>query len=280
MNLMELRSRPHLSSSQINQLLNICSLQWYFERVAKLKKPFVSHSLVFGTCVHRTLENYFTNLKEGKPLDLELHKEMFSELWRLGNEDQVVQFGAKDDMNSLADKGRNMIECFVENIDPEDKVLSVSQAFCVPVHAPDGSIIELPLIGEYDLVVERDGVATVVDWKTAARKWAEGQAHKSFQATVYSYAWHQMYGVRPEIRFDVVTKAKTATFNSHVTKRSADPEQRMALLIYKAQQIVKHELFYPSETGFYCAGCPHAEACKAWHRGGCCGAGDVRDVAA
>ena len=44
----------------------------------------------------------------------------------------------------------------------------------------------------------------------------------------------------------------------------------MALLIYKAQQIVKHELYDPSETGFYCAGCPHADA-PAWHRGGSCG---------
>ena len=265
MNLMELRSRPHLSASQINQLLNICSLQWYFERIAKLKKPFVSHSLVFGSCVHRVLESYFNDIKDGKPLDLEGHQEMFSEMWKRANDNQTIKFPVRDDFESLADKGRNMISCVVENIDPEEKVVSVSQAFCVPVRSPDGAVIELPLIGEYDLVVERDGAATVVDWKTAARKWAEGQAHKSFQATVYSYAWNQMHGVRPEIRFDVVTKTKEPSFEQHITKRSENTERRMALLISKTQKIIEHELFYPSETGFYCNDCPFKEPCKTWH---------------
>jgi len=265
MTLMELRRRPHHSASQINQLLNICSLQWYFERVAKLKKPFVSQSLVFGTCVHRTLEHYFKWLKVGENPDRDSHLEMFSELWKKANEGQEIKFSSKDDSASLGDKGRNVVGTFIDNIDPADKVVSVSQAFCVPVHAPDGSVVELPLVGEFDLVVEREGKVVIVDWKTAARKWAVGQAHKNFQATVYSYAWNQMAGERPPIRFDVVTKTKTTTFERYETQRSSNQEQRMAMLIAKAQDIVKHELFYPSETGFYCGDCPFAGACKSWH---------------
>lgn len=114
-------------------------------------------------------------------------------------------------------------------------------------------------------MVEKDGKPVIVDWKTAAKKWAVDQAGKSFQATVYSYAWNQMYGTRPEIEFDVVTKTKTPGYEEHVTSRTEDQEQRMALLISKAQQIVKHELYYPAETGFYCGGCPYADACKSWH---------------
>lgn len=266
MNLSELRKRPHISASQINQLLNICSLQYYFERVARLKKPFVSHSLVFGTCIHRVLEQHFLQLKAGRTPDLELHLDMFSKLWKKANDDQTVKFDAKDDFDSLADKGREMIRCFADNINPEEKVLSVSQAFCVPVHAPDGSIVELPLIGEFDLVVEQDGVPVIKDWKTAARKWPKDHADKSFQATAYSYAWNQMYGERPEIRFDVVTKTKTPSFEQHPTRRTEEQEQRMALMISKAQQIVKHGLYYPAETGFYCDGCPYADACATWHQ--------------
>jgi len=266
MNLMELRKCPHVSASQINQLLNICSLQYYFERVAKLKKPLVSHSLVFGGLVHRVLEQWFLQLKNGQSPDLKAHLELFSKLWKRANDDQEIKFGVKDDFNSLAGKGRNMIECFIEHIDPSEKILSVSEAFCVPVHAPDGSVVEQPLIGEYDLVIEKDGKPLVVDWKTAARKWSAGQADKSFQGTVYSYAWNQMHSVRPEIRFDVVTKTKVPGYEQHVTERTESQEQRMALLISKAQQIVKHELYYPSETGFYCNDCPYAGPCKAWHQ--------------
>jgi len=268
MKLMELRKRPHISASQINQLLNICSLQFYFERIAKLEKPFVSSSLVFGSCIHRVLEQHFLQLKAGRTPDLELHLNMFDEMWKKANEEQTVQFGAKDDFKSLAEKGREMIKCFADNVDPEEKVLSVSQAFCVPVHAPDGSIVELPLIGEFDVVVERKGRPVIKDWKTSAAKWAAGHADKSFQATVYSYAWNQMYGVRPEIEFDVVTKTKTPSFEPHITSRTKEQEQRMALLISKAQQIIKYGLYYPAETGFYCGGCPHADACAAWHQHG------------
>jgi len=266
MKLSELRKRPHISASQINQLLNICSLQFYFERIAKLPKPFVSHSLVFGSAIHRVLEQHFLQLKAGRVPDLEMHLDLFSKMWKRANDEQTVKFGAKDDFDSLADKGRNMIQCVVENIDPDEKILSVSQAFCVPVYTPDGSVVELPMIGEFDLVVERKGTPVIKDWKTSAAKWPADHADKSFQGTVYSYAWNQMHGFRPPIEFDVVTKTKTPGYQEHVTHRTEEQEQRMALMISKAQQIIKHELFYPNETGFYCAGCPHATACKAWHK--------------
>lgn len=270
MNLSELRKRPHLSNSAINQLLNVCSLQYYFEKIAKLPKPFVSSSLVFGTCIHRTLESYFNTLKVGKEPDLDLHLDMFSEMWLKAGKDQTaIKYGAREDHDSLACKGREMIRCFVDHISPDEKIVEVSQAFAVPVYSPDGQVVELPLIGEFDLVIEKDGQPVIVDWKSSARSWStgsNGQAEKSFQATVYSYAMHQLTGIRPEIRFDVVTKAtKQASFKSHSTFRTEDDEKRMALMISKAQQIVKHELYYPSETGFYCSGCPYAGACKEWH---------------
>ena len=270
MKLSELRQRPHLSSSQINQLLNICSLQWYFERVERLKKPFVSHALSIGTCIHRTLSKSLGKFASGASPEVDFYKDMFSEMWKKENERQTIRFPARDDYESLAEKGRNMIQCVLDNVDPEEKILSISQAFCVPVRSPDGVVIKSPLIGEYDLVVERDGKPVIVDWKTAARKWAAGQAHKSFQATVYSYAWNQMHNERPEIRFDVVTKTKVPSFEQHSTRRTESSEQRMALMISKAQKIIEHELFYPAETGFYCNDCPYKEPCKAWHLNGSC----------
>jgi len=118
MKLSELRQRPHLSASQINQLLNICSLQWYFERVEKLKKPFVSHALSFGSSIHRTLESALGQTRLGTPSGVEFYQDMFSELWKKENEKQTIRFPAREDYESLADKGRNMIQCFLENIDP------------------------------------------------------------------------------------------------------------------------------------------------------------------
>ncbi|MFA5687806.1 MAG: PD-(D/E)XK nuclease family protein [Kiritimatiellales bacterium] len=266
MNLRELRKRPHLSNSQINQLLNVCSLQYYFERVARIPRAFNSASLVFGDCVHRTLKTVFLGLKAGRIPSIERYERMFSRLWELTNRDKEIKFPETEDIQSLDVKGRNMVRCFLEHIDPADKVQAVSEPFCVPVHAPDGSYIELPLIGEFDAVIKRNGQPVIVDWKTAARKWSKGDADKKFQASVYSYAWHQLYSVRPEIRFDVVTKTKVPGYEQHPTYRTEDDERRMALLIARAQQMIRHQVYYPAETGFYCKDCPYASDCKAWHQ--------------
>ena len=104
MKLSELRLRPHLSASQINQLLNICSLQWYFERIEKLKKPFVSHALVYGSIIHLVLTKAFREIPSGTPSGVEFYQDMFSELWKKENENHTIRFPARDDYASLADK--------------------------------------------------------------------------------------------------------------------------------------------------------------------------------
>ena len=228
----QLRKRRHLSHSQVNQLLFVCSLQYYYERVARLPKPFVSHSLVFGSCVHKTLEHYYQWLAKGETPDSQQHTEMFSQLWEKACAEQNIKFSARHSAESLNETGRSVVTCFLENIDAGEKVLAVSQAFCVPVRAPDRSVIEEPMVGEFDLVVEREGRPVIVDFKTASRKWAEGHCHKSLQATVYSHAWRQMYGVSPEVEFRVVTKTAEPCYERHVTRRSAKQELRLACLLY------------------------------------------------
>ena len=48
MNLSDYRERPHWSYSSLNLLLNICSLQWMFEKIEKLPRPFTPVSLIMG----------------------------------------------------------------------------------------------------------------------------------------------------------------------------------------------------------------------------------------
>jgi TPP-dependent indolepyruvate ferredoxin oxidoreductase alpha subunit len=69
------------------------------------------------------------------------------------------------------------------------------------------------------------------------------------------------------MRFDVVVKNKTPVVEQHVTTRTQDQFDRMVGLVKVAERMIQAEHFLPSEQGFYCAGCPHQEACRAWHRG-------------
>ena len=49
-------NRPHWSFSSLNQILNICSLQYFYQRVERLKPAFTPLPLSFGSAMHRTLE--------------------------------------------------------------------------------------------------------------------------------------------------------------------------------------------------------------------------------
>lgn len=265
MNLSELRDRPHWSYSSLNQLLNICSLQWFYDRILKLPRPFVSHALVFGTCVHRVLDRHHKALMAGGKPDPAEAVEEFGSLWQEACATQEIKFPKTESAESLAEKGRGVAGCFLENIDPGERILAVGQAFAVPVHTPDGRIAELPLVGEFDLVVERGGEPVIVDWKTAGRRWSGNQAHKNLQATAYSHAWHQLHGFRPEIRFDVAVKNKTPVFERHPTRRTALQEQRLTALIAAAENIIAGEMFYPAEQSNYCGDCPFRTECEAWH---------------
>ena len=56
MNLSDYRDRPHWSFSSLNQLLNVCSLQWMFEKLLRLPRPFTPVSLALGSAYDRVME--------------------------------------------------------------------------------------------------------------------------------------------------------------------------------------------------------------------------------
>ncbi len=257
------RNRPHWSYSSLNQLLNICSLQWFFERVAKLEKPFTPLPLSFGSAFHRTLEWYNLCRKEGESPSADVTADLFSDLWsRQSQEDRHIKYPEGADSDTVDAQGRSLVAHYVENVDNEERVVSVNETFAVPVaESPK------PLIGELDLVAEKDGRRYIVDQKTSARRWPKDQADKSMQATCYSYAFRRLYpGHAPLVVFDVIVKNKQPVFERHTTTRSPDDERRLDTLIGQADSIVTNETYYPHEQSFACRDCPFAEPCKAWHR--------------
>jgi Holliday junction resolvase-like predicted endonuclease len=170
------------------------------------------------------------------------------------------------DADACSVQGRDMIGCLVDNLDPEERVLAVSEAFAVPLVDAQGRVLEKPMIGEIDLVVEKAGRKALVDWKTAARRWPKGKAALDLQPTVFLYGYRQLHGEIPGFRFDVLVKNKTPILEQHMTERTLDQFHRMVELVKLVERAIQSEVFLPSEQGFYCGGCPHQEACKAWHR--------------
>ena len=263
MNLSDYRDRPHWSYSSLNLLLNICSLQWMFEKIEKLPRPFTPVSLVMGSAYHRVMEFIAMHRLEGRlPMPTET-RDLFHTLWDREQQEGPPMEQTEEPPEKLAEQGAGLVATYLQQIDPRESVMDINQAFAVPVGSS-----ERPLIGEIDCVVEgADGQTVLVDWKTSARRWPKEQADKSLQPTAYLYAYSQLKpGYTDKFRFDVAVKNKTPVVELNHTSRTPDDFLRLERLVGAADRIVENELFYPCDQSFACAGCQYAEPCKAWHR--------------
>lgn len=261
------RSREHWSFSALNQFLNICSLQYAFDRVYRLEKTFTPVSLSFGSAFHRAMEFIHLVRKEGKqPTEVEA-RDVFRDLWaRQVQEDKHIRFDEEITEDTCSAQGADLVAAFLKAADPEEQVISVNEAFAVPLIDAQGNVLEKPMVGELDCRVSKNGSMTITDWKTSARRWSKSQADKSLQPTVYAYAYRQLRAQDVPVRFDVIVKNKTPVVEQHVTTRTVDQFHRMIELIKRVEDMIAAEHWLPNEQGFYCGGCPHQGACKAWHR--------------
>ncbi len=261
------RDRPHWSYSALNQFLNICSLQFAFQRIYRLTPQFTPVSLSFGSAFHRAMEWAHLSKQEGSVPSESVARERFRDLWsRQVQEDRNIRFDDEITPDTCSAQGADLVAAFLWAADPDEEVVQVNEAFAVPLVDAQGQVLEKPMVGEIDCVVRKGGITTLVDWKTSAKRWSRGQADKSLQPTVYLYGYRQLYAQILPMRFDVVVKNKTPVVEQHLTTRSEDQFHRMVELIKRVDEMVAAEHFLPSEQGYSCAGCQYGEACRAWHR--------------
>jgi hypothetical protein len=263
----DFRSREHWSFSAINQFVNICSLQYAFDRIYKLPRAFVSVNLAFGSAYHRTLEWVALTRKEGGSPVSQDAQELFRDVWaRQLNDEKDVRLEKDKSADDYGEEGAKLVAAYLTSVDPEEEVLAVSEAFCLPMIDSEGCALEKPLVGEFDCRVRKGEEEAIVDWKTSARRWPKNQADKSLQPVAYAYAGKQLFGRNLPVRFDVVVKNKAPVTEQHSTRRNDDDFSRMIELVKVVEQMVAAEHFLPNEQSFYCGGCPHQVACKSWHR--------------
>jgi len=265
MDLQELRKEPHWSYSSLNTFINACSLQWAFRYAYKVEAESTSVNLVFGSAFHAVCEIIANHRKDGVYLKSLEVQDAFSDNWALEAQAADNLFLSDEDWQQLNLTGRKMAEC-LNNEWLEDQILAVNRVFSVPI--PN---VAKPLIGEMDCIVRNNrNLTTILDWKTAARKWSEGKADKDMQATFLMYA-HKLSQNSNEpsadlFRFDVVTKTKEPSYTQHPTNRTQDDFQRMITMIHSVERAIRAEAFLPNETSYYCDGCSYKSACKVWHR--------------
>ena len=263
-----LRARPHWSYSQINGLVEFCSLAWAFRYAYRLEPEFTPVSLVFGTAFHGALSYQAVRRMQGTDCTAAECGDLFAELLAEScrAESRPVRLGEDDTVDSLVEQGRRMLQVQIGSRDPEEEIEAVGVPFSVPLLDASGVALSKPLIGEYDLVVRKGGIRTVVDWKTSARRWPEGKAATDLQPTCYLWAERQLGHDGTQFRFEVVTKTKSSVCERHPATRDGEDFVRLGELVRVLERVVASECFHPHDGGWECANCPYATACKGWHR--------------
>ncbi len=264
--LSELRQQPHLSASSIGEYVE-CSLLYKFGRIDRLPMEFKADAMIFGTCIHRVLEQFYSAKMIGEKLLLKDIHQIFETTWKAIAEDRDdIRYANNNDFQSILMMGKDLLTTWYNKL-PDDNftILAIEEAFTF--NLPD---IPIPIIGAMDLV-EEDSAGTIIitDFKTSGKAYSKGEVTQNQQLTMYQIAAkHSGYADREILlRFDTLIKTKTPKFEQYWTTRSQLDERR---LIKKAAQVwdgITKGVFVANDTSWKCKGCAFKQACDEYLEG-------------
>jgi CRISPR/Cas system-associated exonuclease Cas4 (RecB family) len=257
--------RPHWSYSAITQYLR-CPLQYYFQRIARIKPLFTPSSLVLGSSIHEALALYHRSLQTQQPATKEQVQTSFLEAWKTRNTTETVQIDGKQNESAILEQGVAMLDAYFKEPPPE-KILIVEQEFLAPLHTSGGEILEKPMTSIIDLVTENEQGLKITDLKTSSRSYSEYEAAISLQATVYANSIQENFGKLAAFEYLVLVKTKSPRVQRLVTTRTEKDLGRLGDLVQAVDRAIESETFYPIESPLNCSGCPFRNPCREWGNG-------------
>ena len=126
--------RPHWSYSQLSQYVR-CPLQYYFERVAKLPRPFIPSSMAFGSAIHEGLAAYHRRLMAAEPTTNAQVHDAFRAAWQANEQERPIHYRESETPAGLLDQGVALLEAYLAPSPPEN-IVAVEQAYVVPNQTP------------------------------------------------------------------------------------------------------------------------------------------------
>ena len=264
--LSDLRQTPHLSASSIGEYVE-CSLLYKFGRIDRLPMQFTSDALLFGTTIHRVLEQFYSAKMIGEKLLLKDVHQIFETTWTgIAADRDDIRYAEGNDFKSLLMLGKDLLTAWYSKLPDDDfTILGIEEAFSFTLPG-----IPIPIIGAMDLIEEDSaGTLIITDFKTSGRAYSKGEVDQSQQLTMYQIAAKNIgFGDRDILlRFDTLIKTKTPKFEQYWTTRSELDERR---LIKKAAQVwdgISKGVFVANDTSWKCKGCAFKQACDEYLEG-------------
>jgi putative RecB family exonuclease len=256
-------TRPHWSYSQISQFLR-CPLQYYFERIVKLERPFIPSAMALGSAVHEGLAQYHRHLQLNEPVPACCVQETFLNAWQASEDRRPIQFKDKENRDDMIAQGVALLELYMQEPPPQS-IVAIEEPLMVPLFTSNGECLEKPLLAVLDLLHRNDqDRLTVSEYKTSGRRYSELEAEMMLQATSYVHAVQQRFDEKPYVRYVVLVKTKTPQVQYLETIRTDADINRLGDIVQTIERAIQAEAFYPVESTMNCSGCPFFRQCREW----------------
>ena len=252
--------RPdYLSPSSVKSYLS-CSLRFFFERVAQIRKP-TTVALHAGKAIHATLQSFNLARWRGEDSSEAVMEKTFSaHFLELEKTEGPVDYDdeARQKVRSCA---WNTVKAYMDSDEVSSQMpLGVEVGLSATIPG-----LPVPVRGVIDLV-QHD--LTAVDYKSAAAKPDAGHAafDHELQLVTYQMMIEGATGDTPP-SLDLIYLVKTKTPQVIRVKTSPANEQRKQRIInlYKiAYEGITTEHFHP-QLGMQCSWCQYRKECS-----GCC----------
>lgn len=261
----QLRAGLHFSASALKTLL-LCPWRFRMQYVEGVQPECRPSALILGKAVHEAIALHHRGLQVNEPLPLAEIQSQFDTAIESGTQGDIpIQFSNGETLDDLRRVGVGLVELYCNEVKPK-RILAVEQPFQANLVNPrTGEMLEPKLVGVFDLVeADDENTVSVVEVKTAARRWSAGQVDLDLQGSLYAEAVAQA-GLVPEgrealIEYRVLVKNKKPVLDrQYAARRPGD--RRMALTIaVDALRAIEAGAFYRN-TGWQCSGCPFRRRC-------------------
>ncbi len=254
--------RPHWSYSQLAQYLR-CPLQYYFERIARLPRPFAPSGLVLGRAVHEALAEYHRRLQRNETNGMEAIKTTFRLAWKQAESERPIQYRPGETQQGLIELGLGLLDLYLNQPAPEN-IVAVEQSWLVPIITSRGEILEKPLAATIDLLIQEDERLVVTEFKTSSRRYSQTEVEIAQQATAYVQVINSRYQQLPQVRYVVLVKNNPPAIQEIKAKRTESELHRLGDIFQMVERSIAAGGFYPIESAQNCSSCAFRQPCREW----------------
>ena len=262
MELNEMRQKPHLSASSINDYVD-CGLLYLLGRVLKFQPEIRPDALEFGSIIHRVLAEFYRHKLEGEIVPLLDLQILFEALWKKATS-KGPEITYKDSKNAeiLLQEGKNLLSAYYQKLPRDDfQVLAIEEPF--NSQSPT-SQCQSSACWTWSKRTN-PAPSSSQTGKRRSNAYSADEVDKHLQLTVYHMAAKANGYSDREIllRFHCLIKTKVPKFEEYFTTRSEIDEIRAVKKIRHVSEGISKGVFIPNES-WKCKGCSYKKACDEW----------------